>query len=355
MPKSKNSKLYPLFCQPSKSSVIDSIDVIDISDGSSDEDDDLPLTFLLDSKNEAPPPRKNNHNLSKEKREKKRHVSTVTPSAGNAKRKNPGLTERKNQKQAKISNEPGKASILHGASIAQKNEASMTKHESFNESVSDGNVEGIIVNGNDSGLSSKTTRKTAHDKIINQLRQGRLYSDSSMDFIAPNLSQSELDQRSAQQIRNVVHKLNRRITNGGCLSQHRHKRHFSPCSKARIIQNKKSSISSSYCLPKIWKIPSWISLEQPSMETGVSDSKNIDHIRWDPMGVLLAVAIDRSIIIYDWDMLRAADLQGRRDRVRGCNESEFKIPPIVKFRLPHPVASLVWNPFDIDELAVGFR
>ena len=167
-----------------------------------------------------------------------------------------------------------------------------------------------------------------------------------MDFVP----QSNLESR-AKNSGNIFHKLNRRIYNGGCLFQHPQIRHFSPCSKARIVQNKKSCMPSSFCWPKKWKIPSWISLEQPM----TNDNKNIDHIQWDPMGVLLAVAIDRTIIIYDWDMLRAADLQGKRDRVRDCQESEFKIPPIVKFRLPQPVASLVWNPFDMDELAVGFR
>ena len=77
---------------------------------------------------------------------------------------------------------------------------------------------------------------------------------------------------------------------------------------------------------------------------------------WDAMGVLLAVSSDRTIRIYDWDMLRAADIRGRSDRARNTNDhTEFKIPPIVNFQLPHPVSSLVWNPFEMDELAVGFR
>ena len=82
---------------------------------------------------------------------------------------------------------------------------------------------------------------------------------------------------------------------------------------------------------------------------------NIDHMTWDAMGVLLAVASDRTISIYDWDMLRAADIRGRSDRARSCQDSEFKIPPIAKFQLPQPASSLVWNPFEMDELAVGFR
>lgn len=76
---------------------------------------------------------------------------------------------------------------------------------------------------------------------------------------------------------------------------------------------------------------------------------------WDTMGVLLAVSIGKIVSIYDWDMVRAADVQGRRDRARGCHESEWNIAPVVRLQVPCPVASLVWNPFNVDQLAVGFR
>jgi hypothetical protein len=102
--------------------------------------------------------------------------------------------------------------------------------------------------------------------------------------------------------------------------------------------------------PKKWKVPSWVQLE-----TSTSRSK-IAHLCWDPMGVLLAVATaDKTIAIYDWDMVRAADMMGRKDRARSIKTSEWKLPPIVSFRVPHAVASLEWNPHEMDQLAVGFR
>ena len=74
------------------------------------------------------------------------------------------------------------------------------------------------------------------------------------------------------------------------------------------------------------------------------------------MGVLLAVATaNKTIVIYDWDMVRAADMMGRKDRARSIKTSEWKLPPIVSFRVPHAVASLEWNPHEMDQLAVGFR
>jgi len=132
-----------------------------------------------------------------------------------------------------------------------------------------------------------------------------------------------------------------------------------------MVQNQRSSIapSSSIGWPKKWNIPSWISLEHPSMGHDASGSSTsiggghgtIDRMAWDATGVLLAVASDRTIGIYDWDVLRAADLRGRSDRARRCQDSGFRIPPIARFRVPQPVSSLVWNPFEPDELAVGFR
>jgi hypothetical protein len=113
-----------------------------------------------------------------------------------------------------------------------------------------------------------------------------------------------------------------------------------------------------------WRIPSWVSLDQscsgnhqyhPMNGGGANTTRGIDHIVWDMMGVLLAVICNKSIRIYDWDMVRAADIQGRRDRVRNCHKSEWKIQPIISFQLPNPVSSLLWNPYNVDKLAVGFR
>jgi hypothetical protein len=368
MSKSTKLKLYPLFRQASNLSTATNIDISNdsASDGDNDEDD-LPLTCLLmRSKPKNPPTRKSRSEPSKPKKGKKRFASAVTVDTRIAENKDPCSTECKKRKQKKNMCEPAiqsngrttSISITSNAiaNVTPDSSASIAKDASFNESECNGNwsydAETIVSNYEDKGFSPTSRNSTHGNDDVNQQRIGRLYSDTAMDFVGPYKSQPESDQPHGPKIRNVVHKLNRRIANGGCLSQHPRNRHYSPFSKARIIQNKLSSISSSYCWPNKWKIPSWISLEQPSMR---NDTRDIDHIKWDPMGVLLAVAIDKTIIIYDWDMFRAADLQGRSDRARNCQESEFKIPPIVIFRLPHPVASLVWNPFEMDELAVGFR
>eukprot|EP00980_Cylindrotheca_fusiformis_P007341 scaffold1525_cov142-Cylindrotheca_fusiformis.AAC.141 len=113
--------------------------------------------------------------------------------------------------------------------------------------------------------------------------------------------------------------------------------------------------------PKKWRTPSWVTLLQPppirSVESPSSmpPSRTIDHLAWDSMGVLLAVASGDWIRVYDWDMVRAADLHGRNDRRRKIRDSEFQIPPILQFRVPHPVASLEWNPHHPDQLAIGLR
>lgn len=354
MSKSTGAKLYPLFCRPSKASK--RTEIVEVSDESSDDDDDLPLTCLVDSKNKAPPIRKRKDSVLKEKQGKKRNSSTL-------KKANPFFAEKKKQKQTKLSHQANTQSsnennttIFQRTDDAPKREAQKTQDKVFTESGSKHYIEESTANSEEASSSTKAAEiNTTPEKSINQLQQGRIYSEASMDFVAPHRARSISDQSCTNEIRNIVHKLHRRIATGGCLSQHPLKRHFSPCNKAKIIQNKRSSVSSSYFLPKKWKIPSWISLEQPLIGNDISGLKNIDHIQWDPMGVLLAVAIDRTIVVYDWDMLQAADVQGRRERARDCAKSEFKIPPIVRFRLPQPVASLVWNPFNMDELAVGFR
>lgn len=112
-----------------------------------------------------------------------------------------------------------------------------------------------------------------------------------------------------------------------------------------------------------WKIPSWIDLHQQ----GNSRNVGIKSLAWDDMGVLLAAYCeDRYIRIYDWDMVLAADRQGRNRRARlqtmqqkdaesklkdtGC----FCIEPILTFSFTAGlVSSLKWNPFNPDELAVG--
>lgn len=97
-----------------------------------------------------------------------------------------------------------------------------------------------------------------------------------------------------------------------------------------------------------WKIPSWVALEAPPSK--------LLCMSWDSMGVLLAVAFaDQMIRVYDWDMVRAADLQGRRDRTRQNKTTLYKLPPILQFQTPTVVSTIVWNRYDLDQLAVGFR
>jgi hypothetical protein len=75
----------------------------------------------------------------------------------------------------------------------------------------------------------------------------------------------------------------------------------------------------------------------------------------------LAVASDNMIRIYDWDMVSAADNKGRNQRSRNKADPKnnpretWSIPPVLTFRVPQPVASLAWNPQDMDQLAVGLR
>lgn len=114
-----------------------------------------------------------------------------------------------------------------------------------------------------------------------------------------------------------------------------------------------TKITSQVSQPRRWKSPSWVSLSQT--RSSGEPVRSIDRLAWDKMGVLLAVASDKWIRVYDWDMVRAADMHGKNDRIRQIKDSEFKIPPILEFRVPNPVATLEWNPHNEDQLAVGLR
>jgi hypothetical protein len=358
MPESKNRKLYPLFNQTSKLSAVGTIDNSNDGASDTDDDDDLPLTSLL-MRSEAKQSltRKSRSGPTKPKKGKKRGLSTRAVNTHEPETKNRFATFRKKQKQKTIpferpSNQSGdRKSSASRTIIATAKVAPEIPAEGPDKSECNGNgrhdTETVVNNVcEDKDLSTRTSRNVSHDDSVIQRRIRRFYSDTAMDFVNPS--------QSNRKVRNVVHKLNKRITNGGFLSQDPYNHNFSTSSKAKIIQKKESPIALSYCWPNKWRIPSWISLEQPSMRNdGLGGS--IDQMKWDPMGVLLAVAIERTIVIYDWDMLRAADLQGRSDRARKCQDSQFKVPSILRFRLPHPVKSLVWNPFEMDELAVGFR
>ena len=239
------------------------------------------------------------------------------------------------------------------------------------------NVEETIANNNNrSDTVTSSSSSPLSQKVKNQqgsLPPRRFFSDSAMDFIAADYNNNnhinEQESMTTQQRscsnrsdsivnnnnnRNIVSKLNARSIDGGHILHHRPSSSSSSSnyySRPKTIHNQRPSSTSCHW-PKKWKIPSWISLEN---NCGGGVGGKIDHMTWDAMGVLLAVATGRIISIYDWDMVRAADIQGRSDRVRNCYESEWKIPPIVQFQIPSLVGSLVWNLYNMDELAVGFR
>jgi hypothetical protein len=143
-----------------------------------------------------------------------------------------------------------------------------------------------------------------------------------------------------------------------------------------------------------WKSPSWLHL-QP-VASSVSRTTTVDHLAWDRMGVLLATASNatRTISIYDWDMVRAAHQEALNEKQRcrvvtqrqrkqeqkqpptsnnndddkdatqtapsslsssTTTRSQWSIPPILVFSVPHAVTSLAWNPHNLDQLAVGFQ
>jgi hypothetical protein len=248
-------------------------------------------------------------------------------------------------------------------------------------------VEETIANNRSDTVTSSSSSPLSQ-KVKNQqrsLQPRRFYSDSAMDFIAADYNnnnhnhnhnnnnnnnnnnineqkstttqQQPCSNRSDSIVNNknnrsIVNKLNARSIDGGhILHHHPSSSSNNYYSRSKTIHNQRPSSTSCHW-PKKWKIPSWISLEN---NCGGGVGGKIDHMTWDAMGVLLAVATGRIISIYDWDMVRAADIRGRSDRVRNCYESEWKIPPIVQFQIPSLVGSLVWNLYNMDELAVGFR
>jgi hypothetical protein len=186
-------------------------------------------------------------------------------------------------------------------------------------------------------------------------RQRRLYNDTAMDFeaIPPTRNGNNnrggfVTTRSA-----LLTGLVQRSVRGGVLV---------------LLQSKGGKRTPER--PKKWSFPPWVSLEHPHAPTATTaagpnqlshigltslDRNKIRCVAWDSTGVLLAVATGRIVSIYDWDMVRAADVRGRSDRSRGCHESSWTIPPVVRFPVPLDVTSLVWNPVHADELAVGFR
>jgi hypothetical protein len=172
----------------------------------------------------------------------------------------------------------------------------------------------------------------------NGRRRGRIYSDSAMDFVPPEHTSDNS---------NILTRLVQRSTYGGLMFGNSAGR-----GRRRNVNIEPQAYSSVNCpswmWPSKWKKPSWVSL-------ALGNVRNVDHLAWDETGVLLAVATDSMVSIYDWDMVHAADIQGRRDRARDCHGSEWRISPILQFLIPSRVSKLIWNRFHPDELVVGLR
>ena len=128
--------------------------------------------------------------------------------------------------------------------------------------------------------------------------------------------------------------------------------------------------------PLAWRSTPWIHLDTgapPHSTLGVpgsAGSTSSCRLAWDAPGVLLAASSPRDqwIRIYDWDVVRSADRQGRshlaRHRARAGASAVpagvFAVEPILSFPVrttgtgrPRTVTCLEWNPYRLDELVVG--
>jgi hypothetical protein len=121
-----------------------------------------------------------------------------------------------------------------------------------------------------------------------------------------------------------------------------------------------------------WSVPSWLQLVQHAGASAYQSS--VSKVAWDKSGELLAVAFDASgascgnpvVAVYNWDMVLAADVRGRCQQQRSLHLQERPPPIAVELLVPvltipipsqsgRSVSVLEWNPFNVDELAVGLR
>jgi hypothetical protein len=121
-----------------------------------------------------------------------------------------------------------------------------------------------------------------------------------------------------------------------------------------------------------WSVPSWLQLVQHAGASAYQSS--VSKVAWDKSGELLAVAFDASaascgnpvVAVYNWDMVLAADVRGRCQQQRSLYLQERPSPIAVELLVPvltipipsqsgRSVSVLEWNPFNVDELAVGLR
>jgi hypothetical protein len=106
-----------------------------------------------------------------------------------------------------------------------------------------------------------------------------------------------------------------------------------------------------------WRTASWLKFYDVSAPS-FQFSKTYSRMAWDKDGVLLAVSSDSLVRIYDWDMVRWADVKARNLRAKK-EGGEFAVEPILLFQIrssnntPCNVTFLSWSPYNSDELIVG--
>jgi hypothetical protein len=333
----KQTKLvyYPLFAKHSKTCTKHSSS----SSDDDDEEDNVPLSMLAKQSSHASKISAANKPLKRQRAVQSEPRSKVK---GTAKRPKSQLSE------TSLSAATSCDIIVSSETDAPAAKGHISVVSTHGKTTCVDGKDGKIQTNDTTGISkfddSDPTRVSLSPR--QKSRPNRIVSDSAMDYVPPQ-------HVSNGKGNNVVTHLAERSVHGKMLgieiasSANRrkilHQQHTNP---------QRNAYGSARCpnwrWPSKWNTSSWVSL-------ALGNVKNIDHIAWDEAGILLAVATDKVISIYDWDMVRAADMQGRRDRARECHNSEWNIAPIVQFFTPFPVTKLLWNVFHPDELVVGFR
>ena len=110
-----------------------------------------------------------------------------------------------------------------------------------------------------------------------------------------------------------------------------------------------------------WSTAPWLKLQCPLSGAPLQRACILE---WDPMGVLLAAMTrDDSILrIYDWDTVSAVDAKGRNRRARRKTKPNsdhageaYRIDSALHINVyirGMNVRKLVWNPFDVDQIAI---
>jgi hypothetical protein len=347
------SKLYPLFCplklikKPSPPPKAD-------EDEDDDEDDDVPLMSLAKQGGDV----ENNNNTAFSIRQKRKKENDIISKPRPKKKNDTGKRQTNAERKPAISRKGAGQTRRWGTTAstdnASRDEAAaaavaaevngahqpqlqpiqilvdrVASNTSGNKSVMQkssqisSGCDGVIIDMGVDGCEKQTTPNNTRQQNA-EVRPNRRYSSTSMDF-----TPTDSDARDCRRPSHILDQIVRRSTHGTHLVHARRQ-------------------------PQRWKSPSWLELEQPV-------HRSIEHLAWDTMGVLLATSSsDNMIRIYDWDMVLAADQKGRSQRARNKQDSSnqravFHIPPILAFSVPNPVASLQWNPHNLDQLAVGFR